>query len=723
MDNFSEVSLDRDGNSEVGSGPYYSNPLADIDSYANLQNLHDAPTLDLDVNRNAQQQQLYDQNVDVNTNPIAALGSAASMVFSTFSSIMKGSASQGRFEENQNQPLPPPPISSSIGEDLIVKNNPYELPQSSSDPNAPPPTFFTPGDENLFKKSEIEQPSNTFRLGSNKKKTYAHIPGLSSAQHSQNVPQNFTLNPIMPPMPPQPITHVDSMANFQPPAPINPYQNQPQQNYQEVSPEKPISNKFSLSSLLDKIPVTKTLFGSSNDDNNYQHQQSMEYNNQQPQYGYEDFSVTSQNYFQPQPSNENQPPINFFNQQQQQQSYSFPSAQQSSASDVKHAMSPSSSSTTAENIMPVNFFIPQQFNTTPFVAKVQSPEKKADDNFEQIQTSNVQQLPHVPLSSTIGSFIGVQQSSPLITPNLPPQSQALSLNAETPKIEAPYLIPQTEAPFLIPQTVQAPPSVISQTLTQESFQPPPTNTFAAQSFTNDSGPISFFNPTETSEIFKSRHGDDEKRKNPYSNNRARGVGLYKPRSSLTSESTSTQVILPSASVSSNISTQMNTQQFFTAQPTELTRPPLSTQSIDEQKQNTSTPVMLVECSQKIANLIPSQPIYDSPVAQKKSDLNVPEIENVEQFQVQLNAQVVSETSDVSNFFDSKTPTNKVNEQASALNFFQTPETIQCVANFPPPQPLDSVDKTDHQNSINFFSMTDKNEIQNYSHFKQQVILF
>lgn len=714
LDNFSEVSLDRDGNSEISSGPFYSNPLAELDSYANLQNLHDVPpTLDLNSNNCQHQQQHYDQNIDVNTNPITALGSAASMVFSTFSSIMKGSQSQSKFDESQNQSFsttPRPSASSSTmptstGDEMNINSNVYGgnygLPLAQpSDPNARPPTFFTPGEENLFKKTEVEQPSNTFRLGSNKKKTYAHIPGLSSSQQTQNVPQNFNLNPVMPPMPPQPVTHVDSMANFQPPAPLNQHQSQPQQNYQEVSPEKPSSNKFSFSSLLDKIPVTKNLFGSSNDDNSYQQQPSIEYNQQ---YGYQDFTVTSQNYFSPQQSNESQPPINFFN--QQQPNYSFPSAQPSSVSDVQHTMTSAplststSTNTSYENVMPVNFFNPQQFNTMPFAPKVQQPENQAE-NLGQIQNAKIHEVTSdVPIANVQGTFIGIQQT-PITTPGvIPPQTISPALQ-EPPKINTP----------VVPQ------QAVFQSNPNNVFDTPPTNSTGAESS------ISFFNPSEASELFKSRATDDGKPKNPYSNTRTRGVGLYKPRSSLTSESTSAQVILPPVPISSNNSTQMNAQQYFTALPTDdLSRPPSipTPKSIEEQKQSTSPMIMPVENTQTNAtinsHLTPSQPIYE--IAQKKSDLNVPEMENVEQ------ATTVSDTSNVSNFFGTETSTNKINEQISAINFFQaTPEANQSVANFPPPQPLDSVNETKVQNPINFFSMGDegKVEIQQSQPLEQQV---
>lgn len=88
-DNFSEVSLDHDGSSDLSNaqieGPV--SPLAELDS----ENANTAPpTLDLN----------QDQQFDANLNPISAalaqLPNAASTVFSTFSNIIKGSPSQQR---------------------------------------------------------------------------------------------------------------------------------------------------------------------------------------------------------------------------------------------------------------------------------------------------------------------------------------------------------------------------------------------------------------------------------------------------------------------------------------------------------------------------------------------------------------------------------------------------------------------------------------------------
>ncbi len=139
LDNFSEVSLDRDGNSEVGTGPFYSNPLAELDSYANLQNLQEAPSAEFDINSNDKQN---DQQVDT----ITALGSAASTVFSqfssTFSNIIKGSTSQSKMDEFQNQNLTQPPsAASNFNDNSNINNNfaNYGFPMEQPDQNLPPP--------------------------------------------------------------------------------------------------------------------------------------------------------------------------------------------------------------------------------------------------------------------------------------------------------------------------------------------------------------------------------------------------------------------------------------------------------------------------------------------------------------------------------------------------------------------------------------------------------
>lgn len=347
-DNFSDVSLDRDGASDTANmlveTPAFYSPLAELDSMGNLQNIQSAPTLDLTQDQ---------QQIDTNLNPISAalaqLPNAASTVFSTFSSIIKGSSSYHKLDEPQHAQGPP----------LAEPVNPTAYMFTSSfDPNAPPPSFFSPTDDSLFKKQSAEpEINNTFRLGGHKKKTYAHIPGLSSHQQQAPVAQNFNVNPIMPPLPPviEPVNHYQQ--EYQAAPAFNPYE-----AAQPKEPEK--TNKFSFTSLLpsqllEKIPSTKNLF-SSNEQAPVYEQQS--FNNNQ------DFSVMTSINDQPSQA------ANFFNNAQPNQFHG--SAQQDQSQIVQQT--------------PVNFFNPMQFNTSPFA------QHKASDQISGI-------LPHAQLPVALPS--------------------------------------------------------------------------------------------------------------------------------------------------------------------------------------------------------------------------------------------------------------------------------------------------------------------------------
>uniref|UniRef100_A0A182MN15 DDHD domain-containing protein n=1 Tax=Anopheles culicifacies TaxID=139723 RepID=A0A182MN15_9DIPT len=168
----------------------------------------------------------------------AQLPNVASTVFSTFSRVIKG-----------NSPAPPSSLSaSSYANDpsgygsqpeYQTAPNPYELPaavslvplinSSACDPSyyppsvvapddhqhsgllssaepPPPPTFYNPEQvssvaPNAPPPSSAPGLTNTYRLGGSKKKTYAHIPGLSTTIHTAgpSVPtalQNTTLPPV-----------------------------------------------------------------------------------------------------------------------------------------------------------------------------------------------------------------------------------------------------------------------------------------------------------------------------------------------------------------------------------------------------------------------------------------------------------------------------------------------------------------------------------------------
>ncbi|KAG5678646.1 hypothetical protein PVAND_008302 [Polypedilum vanderplanki] len=705
-DNFSEVSLDRDGNSsEVApsdlqtdnGNAFYNSPLAELDSYNNLQSLHDLnnqlPPPTLDISNNQQQHQ---QSFDGNFNPIsAAFGSAASTVFSTFSSIIKGSASQNRMDEQQtpmtiNSNEPPPPMISYQDSNTISNSYSYDLQQQQqSDVNAPPPSFFSPNDETLFQKPTVEMPSNTFRIGGNKKKTYAHIPGLSSSStNSQTVPQNFNLNPSMPPLPPQPITQVDSMANFPPPQNVyeNVVQNSQQQQKQQQQ-QQSISSKFSFSSLLDKIPVTKNLFGMTDQNPNEYYQGNNEINSsvafQTPPPPQNNETI---NYFMPHTQLNEQPKIdninnNFFN--AQQPNLTVNTLQPPSSLVINNDLvcvqkqQPDVTPISGENnnFATVNFFNPQQFNTKPF-AKVQQPNADVTSSIEsigkhesQVQSSNSSFMTSPPVSLQQSEVL--QQQQPI---QFPPQS---------------YSTP-------------SPPS--SQTVSEM---------FSQNNDANAPPPI-FFNPNETNDMFKPRLSIDGKPKNPYSNNRTRGVGLYRARTSSSSDSSANQqILLPPAPTASF---QEPSQQFFT--------PTLQTDTID-QAQNQSTlsrpssvppqQQTLIESSvpypsaPPLSSLVPSN-VNETNVAfmtpsltvMQKSDLNVPENEDL--ISSEQKQQQSATVSNVSNFFAYDNQ-SKVNEQKSALHFFQDQPEVSSQPVLNEQQQVNNNNNNSSTfNAINFFNM-------------------
>lgn len=707
-DNFSEVSLDRDGNSsEVGhtdlltaneSIPFYASPLSELDSYNNLQSLQDLPPPTLDINSNDQQQQFES---DGSFNPIsAAFGSAASTVFSTFSSIIKGSTSQAKFEDEQPLQQIQSPISSTIDANDSsslyqdpnnpIMNNQYGFNLLQADVNAvlPPPSFFSPDEDMLqssYKKQNAEMPSNAFRLGGAKKKTYAHIPGLSS-NNTQNVPQNFNLNPVMPPLPAQPVIHAESTANFQQPTP-NFYDNaepksQPQQ-------QQSIANKFSFSSLLDKIPVTKTLFGSAvvaEQINSNEYVSNNDFNQtsavfQQP---LAPPQVETINYFMPQTqANEqqvsNQTQVNNNNYFATQ---NFSSVTTEMVSVQKPDVIPSKNAPAAAT---VNFFNPQQFNTNPF-AKVQQPTSAT--------VTAVAASSSFPSSDIYATTTMNNENTGKNDAILPPTSS--SSEVQNVFINNQFVAPPTlQAPSMQNEIIQ--PQQTSFQFTPQSYSTPPSNVInnnlSQQQSTVDT-PI-FFNPNQASDLFnKSRvSSGDGKSKNPYSNTRMRGVyrAAYTsspndssaPSSNLTTlPSLSPQFFTPTAPVF-----QESIDQTKNLSSSSSPRPP----SIPPIEQNTLTGAVssvigttsviqsnVVDAQETVmqqttSELTPPPTIIIQPQQiQKKSDLNVPESENLipfEQEQSQQQESAFQMSQNVSNFFSCDN-NDKVNEQVSALNFFQ-----------------------------------------------------
>lgn len=275
-ENFSEISLDRDSNLDApilqADNNNIYNPLADLDSG------FDQPAI-----LSGAHQENFNQNVDANLNPLSAalaqLPNAASTVFSTFSNIIKGStpvqqsgtttvASEDQYSQ-ENHFVP------NYGSGFDQNYNQPTGYQYAAEPpllNPPPaPTFFSPSDTNLFKKQETEagnHPTNTFRLGGNKKKQYAHIPGLNRSQQQASLPdplpqQNFGFSGV------QQETSIPPVVQNIPPLPANQQFHQAsfglgsvqQPVYEPPKPQETVKpNKFSFTSLiptqiLEKLPV------------------------------------------------------------------------------------------------------------------------------------------------------------------------------------------------------------------------------------------------------------------------------------------------------------------------------------------------------------------------------------------------------------------------------------------------------------------------------------
>lgn len=167
-DSFSEIDLHSttaDTLSQVPPPTY--NPLQDLDL---------DPTADSAPNGSSSYLQ---QTSSITAQFAAQLPTVASTVFSTFSRVIKGT-SPGP------QVAPPPPQQQQqhyVPEPVPVAAYDYSQ-QSQQDGPPVAPTFFDPVTVGPAAAPPPVVPlggSNTYRLGGTKKKTYAHIPGLSSA--------------------------------------------------------------------------------------------------------------------------------------------------------------------------------------------------------------------------------------------------------------------------------------------------------------------------------------------------------------------------------------------------------------------------------------------------------------------------------------------------------------------------------------------------------------
>lgn len=149
------------------------------------------PLQDLEESESREPNSYLQQTSALTAQFAAQLPNVASTVFSTFSRVIKGS-SPGPLQPPPppsqaaplNQPAYAPPVAAYdySQQGFVQESNSFEEQQQQPGPPPPPPTFFNP--EAISPPGPAHLPpvagSNTYRLGGAKKKTYAHIPGLST---------------------------------------------------------------------------------------------------------------------------------------------------------------------------------------------------------------------------------------------------------------------------------------------------------------------------------------------------------------------------------------------------------------------------------------------------------------------------------------------------------------------------------------------------------------
>ncbi|XP_058117333.1 uncharacterized protein LOC131284607 [Anopheles ziemanni] len=250
-DNFSEIDLNATSETQTPSRsqPIEYNPLQDLEesdgreASGGLDGTGDPASSAAATS--------YLQQTSVLTAQFAAqLPNVASTVFSTFSRVIKGNSPApptASSEHHQHQPSyggaydsqheflntphhpyggPAPPSAASLintsafgpSSSSFAHSGADQQLQAESLPAAPPPTFYNPEQVPSAVASTVPPPpstggglANSYRLGGSKKKTYAHIPGLSTTA-SQPVggflppvtPQNAPVvpHPFAPPLPP-----------------------------------------------------------------------------------------------------------------------------------------------------------------------------------------------------------------------------------------------------------------------------------------------------------------------------------------------------------------------------------------------------------------------------------------------------------------------------------------------------------------------------------------
>lgn len=175
-DKLSEISLDQTNESEnyVDSAPTDYNPLQNLDTFT--------PESDTKLKEEENFNPLAAQATAIKDS-LSQLPGVASSVFSSFSSILKGTSPNPQINKVDDV------LDQQTTEQTnSIYYNPYSYPQSSESAQDIPtvaPIFYSPSDTHLLQRdsnplSANENSSNLYRL-KERKKTYAPVPGLNAS--------------------------------------------------------------------------------------------------------------------------------------------------------------------------------------------------------------------------------------------------------------------------------------------------------------------------------------------------------------------------------------------------------------------------------------------------------------------------------------------------------------------------------------------------------------
>lgn len=202
-DKFSEISLDQSVDVDQAFSPPTQqdyNPLQNLDTFATPQS-DERPRDDTLFNPLAQATAIKES--------LSQLPGVASSVLSSFSSILKGSASPNPSEkESYSSPDTNLYGAQSVQSEQTETSNPYQYYYDQSVQQLPSepivPTFYSPNDPTIARPEASLSPSSTDSQGNNlyrlkeRKKHYAPIPGFN-ANNPLNIPSASVSHEPLPP--------------------------------------------------------------------------------------------------------------------------------------------------------------------------------------------------------------------------------------------------------------------------------------------------------------------------------------------------------------------------------------------------------------------------------------------------------------------------------------------------------------------------------------------